>query len=75
MNKLKQFYETLNQDIPFNELSVERVDILEQSEAYKSYLRALKRLDAFLYVESVVLSIIGTVLIGMLFLNHILNQW
>lgn len=42
MKKLKQFYDTLNQDIPFNELSVERMDILEQSDDYGSYLRALK---------------------------------
>jgi hypothetical protein len=38
MNKLKQFYETLNRDIHFNELSVESMDILEQSEAYKRWL-------------------------------------
>jgi hypothetical protein len=73
--KLKQFYETTEQRVPFNELSVESLDILEQSDAYKSYCKALKRLDAFLYVESIVLSLIGTLAIGILLLNELLKNW
>ncbi len=42
MKNLKQFYDTLNKGIPFNNLSLESLDILEQSKAYKRYLKTNK---------------------------------